>query len=59
MAPSQDGCAFLNFSASHDGIGLRPVEGLLPQEEVDKMIEAAVIWRTPDHARLSRPASAL
>jgi sucrose phosphorylase len=40
MAPSQDGCAFLNFSASHDGIGLRPVEGLLPQEEVDKMIEA-------------------
>ena len=40
MAPSQDGCAFLNFSASHDGIGLRPVEGLLPQEEVDKMVEA-------------------
>ncbi|MDZ7827848.1 MAG: hypothetical protein U5R48_19580 [Gammaproteobacteria bacterium] len=23
------GCTFLNFTASHDGIGLRPAEGLL------------------------------
>jgi len=24
------GCTFLNFTASHDGIGLRPLEGLVP-----------------------------
>ena len=38
MAPTQDGCTLLNFSASHDGIGLRPVEGLLPAEEIDRMV---------------------
>lgn len=39
MPPSQDGCTLFNFSASHDGIGLRPVEGLLPEEEIIKMVE--------------------
>ena len=29
-----------NFSASHDGIGLRPVEGLLPEDEIDRMTQA-------------------
>ena len=29
-----EGCTFLNFTASHDGIGLRPAEGLLPGEEI-------------------------
>lgn len=38
MPPAQMGCAYFNFTASHDGIGLRPVEGLLPQEDIDKMI---------------------
>ena len=38
-APTPDGCTLLNFSASHDGIGLRPVEGLLPQEEISRMTE--------------------
>ena len=33
------GCAYFNFTASHDGIGLRPVEGLLDDEELDLMIE--------------------
>lgn len=33
----QDGTAYLNFIASHDGIGLRPAEGLLPDEEIDQM----------------------
>ena len=28
------GCTFLNFTASHDGVGMRPLEGLLPQGEV-------------------------
>ncbi|WP_457628156.1 alpha-amylase family glycosyl hydrolase [Oceanithermus sp.] len=30
---------FLNFLASHDGIGLRPVEGILPPEEVAFLVE--------------------
>lgn len=33
------GCAFLNFTASHDGIGMRPLEGLLPQGEVDLLLK--------------------
>lgn len=28
------GCAFLNFTASHDGVGIRPLEGLLPQKQI-------------------------
>ena len=28
------GCTFLNFTASHDGVGLRPLEGLLPDAEL-------------------------
>lgn len=32
------GCTYLNFTASHDGVGLRPLEGLVPDEEVDKLI---------------------
>lgn len=33
MPPSQNGTAYLNFIASHDGIGLRPADGYLSQEE--------------------------
>ncbi|MEP1496886.1 alpha-amylase family glycosyl hydrolase, partial [Pseudophaeobacter sp.] len=33
MPPAQLGCAYLNFTASHDGIGMRPVEGILPEQE--------------------------
>ncbi|WP_319380338.1 sugar phosphorylase [Thiomicrorhabdus sp.] len=32
------GCTFLNFTASHDGIGLRPVEGILPPREVEDLV---------------------
>ena len=39
-APTPEGCTIFNFSASHDGIGLRPVEGLLPEEEVNRMTQA-------------------
>ena len=28
------GCTFLNFTASHDGIGVRPLEGILPPEQI-------------------------
>lgn len=31
----------LNFTASHDGIGLRPLEGLLPDEEKEALVAAA------------------
>ena len=30
---------FFNFTASHDGIGVRPLEGILPPEELDKLID--------------------
>ncbi len=29
---------FLNYTASHDGIGVRPLEGLLPAGEIEKLI---------------------
>jgi len=38
MPPAQLGCAYLNFSASHDGIGMRPAEGLLSEDEIDSVI---------------------
>lgn len=40
MPPAQLGCAYLNFSASHDGIGMRPAEGLLSDDEIAGLIEA-------------------
>ena len=33
------GCTFFNFTASHDGIGVRPLEGLLPEEEINKIFK--------------------
>jgi sucrose phosphorylase len=38
MPPAQDGTIYFNFIASHDGIGLRPVEGLLEQAEVEELL---------------------
>lgn len=37
--PALQGCAYLNFTASHDGIGLRPTEGVLPEAEVGQMLQ--------------------
>jgi glycosidase len=31
--------AFFNFTASHDGIGVRPLEGILPPRELEALIE--------------------
>lgn len=39
MPPAPMGCSYLNFSASHDGIGMRPAEGLLPPAEIESMVE--------------------
>jgi len=38
MPPAQNGTAYFNFIASHDGIGLRPAEGLLSDDEIDIFI---------------------
>ncbi len=37
-APSNS-TTFFNFVASHDGIGVRPVEGILPPAEVEGLVE--------------------
>jgi glycosidase len=34
------GTTFLNFTASHDGVGVRPLEGLVPPERVASLVEA-------------------
>lgn len=39
MPPAQAGTAYLNFIASHDGIGLRPLEGLLSDKERHRMVK--------------------
>ena len=36
-----DRTAFFNFTASHDGIGVRPVEGILPDRDVAMLVERA------------------
>ena len=38
MPPAQAGNAYLNFLSTHDGIGLRPLEGILPEKELEKFI---------------------
>jgi sucrose phosphorylase len=38
MPPAPIGCAYLNFTASHDGIGVRPAEGLLAEEEYHQLL---------------------
>ncbi len=38
MPPARTGQAYLNFIASHDGIGVRPTEGLLSDEEVNGLL---------------------
>lgn len=52
MPPAQNGTTYFNFIASHDGIGLRPVEDILSEQEVDglaalmKSFGGDVSWRT-------------
>ncbi|MDJ0749586.1 MAG: sugar phosphorylase [Woeseiaceae bacterium] len=57
LPPARYGTAYLNFIASHDGIGLRPTAGLLSLGERDRLIDTLssfggnVSMRTgPDHA---------
>ncbi len=39
MPPAPLGCAYLNFTASHDGIGMRPAEGLLSEADQQAVID--------------------
>ena len=44
MPPAQNGTAYFNFIASHDGIGLRPLEGLLSDEEEQSLIQTMQLF---------------
>ena len=54
MPPAQHGTAYFNFIASHDGIGLRPAEGLLSETETAQLMTTMqrfggkISWRTSD-----------
>lgn len=41
LAPPPPGCTFFNFTASHDGVGVRPLEGLVSDERLAGLAEAA------------------
>lgn len=32
-------CSYFNFTASHDGIGVRPLQGLIPEDEFENLID--------------------
>lgn len=42
LEPTSAGTTFFNFLASHDGIGMRPVEDILTDEERQKMVDAVL-----------------
>ena len=39
MPPARQGRTYLNFIASHDGIGVRPAEGLLSPPQLEAMLD--------------------
>ena len=38
MPPALPNTAYLNFLSSHDGIGLRPIEGILTDQQLEQMV---------------------
>ena len=54
MPPAPEGCTYLNFIAGHDGIGMRPTDGLLEEDERNKMIEAITSFGGLVSTRLGR-----
>ncbi|MEZ6089036.1 MAG: sugar phosphorylase [Pirellulaceae bacterium] len=38
IRPTYPQTTYFNFTASHDGIGVRPLEGLVPQERIDRLV---------------------
>jgi sucrose phosphorylase len=55
MPPAQNGTFYFNFIASHDGIGLRPAEGLLSDLELNTLINTMQLFG----GRISWRASAI
>ncbi|QPG04409.1 alpha-amylase [Salinimonas marina] len=57
MPPAQNGTTYFNFIASHDGIGLRPAEGLLDDEEISTLVHTMqnyggkISWRASAHGQ--------
>ncbi len=57
MPPAQNGTAYFNFIASHDGIGLRPAEGLLDEEDIGQLVNTMqnfggrISWRQADNGQ--------
>ncbi len=57
MPPAQFGTFYFNFIASHDGIGLRPAEGLLSDEDIEGLVNtmqsfgARISWRSSEGGR--------
>lgn len=55
MPPAQNGTTYFNFIASHDGIGLRPAEGLLDDNEITDLANlmqsfgGKVSWRVTEN----------
>ena len=39
LKPPSDETTFFNFTASHDGIGVRPLEGIVPAERVQQLAD--------------------
>lgn len=39
LTPPPEGCTYFNFTASHDGIGVRPLEGLVPKNQFDLVVK--------------------
>ncbi|MCX7426452.1 MAG: sugar phosphorylase, partial [Planctomycetia bacterium] len=42
LEPTPPGTTTLNFTASHDGIGVRPLEGLMPPDRFERLIESVI-----------------
>ncbi len=57
MPPAQMGTFYFNFIASHDGIGLRPAEGLLCEEQIHQLVNTMqryggrISWRVGEGAQ--------
>lgn len=55
MPAAQQGTTYFNFIASHDGIGLRPAEGLLTEVQINHLVNTMesfggmISWRTADN----------
>ncbi len=59
LPPAPSGCTYFNFVASHDGVGLRPAEGLLPRSEIDRLVDLTEkrggLWGSYSTAEELRP----